>query len=130
MDYAKLPRAFEGELQITPDEFTLEATRLIVHADKVSFEFAGADGNGGAFTVSGVAQRTGNGTFLMQGVKPEYKTTVACPVGDFEFLVVEIKSNETGDATQDSCHLEGVWREKNPPAEWAFSGTLVPFKST
>ena len=128
MEYAKLPKTFEGELHITPDEFTLEATRLIVHANKVSFEFSGADGNGGAFTVSAVAERTGNGTFLRQGVKPEYKTTVACPIGDFEFFVVEIKDDETGDANQDSCYVEGVWREKSPPAEWAFSGTLSPFK--
>ena len=35
MDYAKLPLSFKGELHIEPDEFTLEATRLIVHADKV-----------------------------------------------------------------------------------------------
>ncbi|MBX9613704.1 MAG: hypothetical protein K2X51_18970 [Burkholderiales bacterium] len=130
MDYAKLPRAFEGELQVTPDEFTLEATRLIVHADKVSFECSGADGNGGAFTVSAVADRTGNGTFLVHGVKPEYKTTVACPVGEFEFLVVEIKVGEAEDATEDRCFVKGVWREKNPSAEWEFSGTLVPFKST
>ena len=130
MDYAKLPRSFKGELQIEPDEFTLDATRLIVHADKVSFEFAGADGNGGAFTVSGVAQRTGNGTFLVQGVKPGYKTSVARPLGDFEFLSVEIERDESEGVTQDSCRVEGVWREKNPPAEWAFSGTLSPFKST
>ena len=38
MDYAKLPLSFKGELHIEPDEFTLEATRLIVHADKVSFD--------------------------------------------------------------------------------------------
>lgn len=128
MEYAKLPRSFKGELQIEPDEFTLDATRLIVHADKVSFDFSGADGNGGPFTVSATAQRTGNGTFLVQGVKPEYKTTVARPVGDFEFLIVEIKSDETGNAIHDRCYVEGVWREKSPPAEWDFSGTLTPFK--
>ena len=66
----------------------------------------------------------------MHGVKPEYKTTVACPVGEFEFLVVEIEVGEAEDATEDRCFVKGVWREKNPSAEWEFSGTLVPFKST
>lgn len=124
MDHAKLPRAFKGELHITPDEFTLEAARLIVHADKVSFEFSGADGNNGAFQVSGTAQKTGNGTFLAQGVMPNYKTSIACPVGIIEFHVVDIEDDDAG-GSEHRCHVEGVWRE--PTDQWAFSGALSPF---
>ena len=125
MDYAKLPRAFVGTLRITPDEFTLEATRLIVHADKVSFDFSGADGNNGSFDVFGYAQKTGNGTFLAQSVEPKYKTSIACPVGTIEFLVVDIRDDEAGEAEYDQCRVEGVWRE--PTEQWAFSGTLRAF---
>ena len=124
MDYAKLPQAFEGELQVTPDEFTLEATRLIVHADRVSFEFSGADGNNGAFQVSGTAQKTGNGTFLAQGVMPNYKTSIACPVGAIEFQVVDIEDDDA-EEPEDRCYIEGVWRE--PTEQWGFSGALRPF---
>lgn len=125
MDYAKLPRAFQGAFHVSPDEFTLETTRLIVHADKVSFEFSGADGNGGAFTVSSIAVKTGNGTFLVQGVEPEYKTSMARPIGTIEFQVVDIKADDSGETEYDQCLIEGVWRE--PTEQWAFSGTLRPF---
>ena len=125
MDYAKLPRPFQGALHVTPDEFTLEATRLIVHADKVSFEFSGADGNNGPFDVSGSAQKTGNGTFLAQSVEPKYKTSIACTIGTIEFLVVDIKEDEAGEVEYDQCRVEGVWRE--PTEQWAFSGTLRAF---
>jgi hypothetical protein len=125
MDYAKLPRAFVGTLRIKPDEFTLEVIRLIVHADKVSFDFSGADGNNGPFVVAGAAGKTGNGTFWAQSVEPKYKTSIACPVGTIEFLVVDIKDDEAGEAEYDECRVEGVWRE--PTEQWAFSGTLRAF---
>jgi hypothetical protein len=125
MNNTNRPRPFAGEFRVTPDEFTLEATRFIVHADKVSFEFFGADGNGGAFTVSGVALKTENGTFVVKGVEPKYKTSISASIGIIEFLVVDIEDDEAGDAGYDRCRVGGVWRE--PVDKWDFSGTLGAF---
>lgn len=61
---------------------------------------------------------------------PTYKISMTRPIGTFEFVTVDIKNGESGDATQDRCFIEGVWRETSPQAEWAFSGALSPFKST
>lgn len=108
MDYAKLPRISRVSFRSRRTSSRWRLRVSSAHADKVSFEFSGADGNGGAFTVSAVADRTGNGTFLVHGVKPEYKTTVACPVGEFEFLVVEIEVGEAEDATEDRCFVKGA----------------------
>ena len=55
---------------------------------------------------------------------PNYKTSIACPVGTIEFLLVDIKDDDVGDS-EHCCHVEGVWRE--PTEQWAFSGELIPF---
>lgn len=110
--------AYEGELQVEPSDFSLQAERLILSGDQVSFHLIGKDEDG-AFEIEAVAAMGEDGAFRAENVPYTYKGWA----GDYFAAIV---FSEVVDGPR-SCKVVGQWIGEDEC--WTFHGTLRKFSA-
>ena len=111
-----MPATYKGELQIEPSDFILEAERLILNGDHVSFNLKGEDEDG-QFEIEGRAARGEDGYFSALNVPYIYRRWKGNHLATIVFS--ELSINPLG------LTVVGQWIGEGD--SWKLYGTLREF---
>ena len=110
--------AYEGELHVEPNDFSLAAERLILNGDHLSFHLTGEDDEG-AFEIEAVAAKGEDGAFHALKVPYTYK-------GWADNYYATIVFSQVAERPR-TCKLVGQWIDED--GSWTFHGTLRKFSA-
>lgn len=99
-----------GQLEVTPDQFPMEARRFIIRDDEISFAFRYKEDNkpGEYYRLENVAKQQPEGYYQ-------------CSDDDGQTIYI-LKASED----RYECVVEGFWL--NDEGAWRFAGTLKQFR--
>ena len=110
--------AYQGDLIVEPEDFTLEVRRFALMADSLSFHMTG-DSVHGPFEIERHIVKTSDGLFQALHLPLNYKQYAGKDSATLIFLKI--------NARPRSCIVSGLWKEHG--REWEFNGTLRKFTS-